>query len=637
MLSSRSRITALCVSTFCLSTFFMPMSAMSATAQKTTSDSPNNPAYMWDLTDLYKTPADWDRARSEIQTEANKLDQYKGTLGKSAGDMLAALNAFSHARKEWARLSTYAGLKGDENVKIAANQERVQAAQSLGTLISAKTAWLAPEVLSLGAEKVKGFVKQSPELAKHFGFFLDNILRGRPHTLGAEAEGVLAEAGTPLNQPNAIYSQLANGELPFPTITLSDGEKVRLDQAAYSKYRMAPNRNDRKKVFDSYWKTFADYQGTMGATLTAQVLGEVFEAKVRHFPNALAAATFGDNMPEAVYRTLVDEANKNLPVLHRYLKLRQKALGISDELQYYDAYAPIFSLPVQPKFSVADSERITLDVTKPYGPEYTALLKKGFSGRWMNLFPAEGKANGAYMNGSAYDVHPYLLFNNHDDFESLSTFAHEWGHAVHTLLTTKNQPFETADYSTFIAETASIGNEMLLNDYMVAHAKDKAEKLYYLGQGLELIRTTFFRQTMFAEFQLALHEEVEKGGTLSGERMSQIYCGMLKKYYGEAEGVMKIDPAYCVEWAFIPHFYYGFYVYQYATSMAGAALLTDSIEHEGKPAAERFITMLKAGGSEYPYELYKKAGLDMATPAPYEALAARMTRIMDQIEALQKS
>ena len=609
---------------------------MSAPANKVAVDPTDDPAYMWDLSDLYRTPEAWTAEHDKLQEEAKGLEQYKGTLGKSAADMLKALSAYSHVRKESARLSVYAGLKGDENVKIAVNQERQQSAQALETLISSRTAWLAPEILTIGADKVHAFEKESPELAKRFGFFLDNTLRAAPHTLGVEAEGVLAEAGNVLNQPNTIYSQLANGELPFPEITLSDGKKVRLDQAAYNKYRQSLNRDDRKHVFDSYWKTFHDFQGTMGSTLTAQVLGEVFEARVRHFPNSLAAATFTDNMPETVYRTLVAQANKGLPVLYRYLTLRKKALGVTDELQYYDMYPPIFDPPNPPKFSVAESKRIALDVTSAYGPEYMGLLKKGMTGRWMNLFPHEGKANGAYMNGAAYDVHPYLLFNNHDDYESLTTFVHEWGHAVHTLLTTENQPFEKSDYSTFIAETASIGNEMLLNDYMVEHAKNKAEKLYYLGQGLELIRTTFFRQTMFAEFQLALHEEVEKGGSLSGERMTDIYCGLLKKYYGDAEGITKINPDYCIEWAFIPHFYYGFYVYQYATSMAGAAQFTNAIEHEGKPARDRFINMLKAGGSDYPYELYKKAGLDMATPAPYEALMARMTRIMDEIEALQK-
>ena len=590
---------------------------------------------MWDLRDLYPTSEAWTAAHDKVKAQANKLDSYKGTLGTSADAMLKALSAISDVRKETARLAVYASLKGDEDVRIAANQERQQSAQQLATLVQEKTAWLVPEIIKTGSKKVLAFEAQSPELKKRFAFQLDNALRYAPHTLGLEAEGVIAAAGDVLAQPNAIYSQLANGELPRPEVTLSNGKKVKLDQAAYTEYRTASNRADRKKVFDTFWPSFKAFEGTFGATLTTQVLAEVLDAKVRHFPDSLADATFADNMPETVYRRLVSEANRNLPTLYRYLALRKKALGITDDLHYYDLYVPIFDLPNPPKFSVADSEKIALQVDAIYGPEYLSLLKKGFAGTWMNVYPHPGKANGAYMNGSAYDVHPYLLFNNHDDYGSLTTFVHEWGHAIHTLLTSANQPFENSNYSTFIAETASIGNEMLLNDYMVAHAKNDVEKLYYLGQGLELIRTTFFRQTMFAEFQLALHEAIEKGDTLSGARMTDIYCGLLKKYYGDAKGAMKVDPAYCIEWAFIPHFYYGFYVYQYATSMAGAAQFADAIEHEGAPARDRYIAMLKAGGSDYPYTLYKKAGLDMASPAPYEALVARMNRIMDQIDAIE--
>jgi oligoendopeptidase F len=239
------------------------------------------------------------------------------------------------------------------------------------------------------------------------------------------------------------------------------------------------------------------------------------------------------------------------------------------------------------------------------------------------------------MQGGAYDVHPYLLLNLNDDYESMSTLAHEWGHAVHTELASHAQPYDKYSYSTFIAESASIGNEMLLNDYVVAHAASRAEKLYYLGAGVEAIRTTYFRQAMFAEFELAIHEELEKGQPLSGARMTEMYCGLLRKYSGEPQGVMKIDPEYCIEWAVVPHFYRDFYVYQYATSMAGAALFTDAIIKEGAPARERFLTLLRAGGSDYPYELYKRAGVDMATPGPYRALAARMNRLLDEIEALQ--
>src|SRR5947207_4482256 len=439
---------------------------------------------MWDLRELYPSPQTWTAARDKVKAQAEALDRYKGALGKSAPSMLAALSAISDVKKEALRLGVYASLKADEDVRIAENQERQQAAQQLGTLIQEKTAWVTPEIIRVGAKKVLAFEAKSPELKRRFSFQLDNALRYAPHTLDVQAEGVMAAAGDVLAQPNAIYSQLANGELPRPEVILSDGTRVKLDQAAYSKYRTATNRADRKKVFDAFWPSFSAFNGTFGATLTTQVQAEVFDAKVRHFPNSLADATFADNMPEAVYRQLVAEANRNLPTLYRYLALRKKALGIADDLRYYDLYVPIFDLPNPPKFSVAESEKIALDVDAIYGPEYLALLKRGFAGSWMNVYPRPGKANGAYMNGSAYDVHPYLLFNNHDDYESLSTFVHEWGHAIHTLLTRANQPFENSNYSTFIAETASIGNEMLLNDYMVAHAKNDAEKEYYLGQGL---------------------------------------------------------------------------------------------------------------------------------------------------------
>ncbi len=595
------------------------------------------PNTMWDLTELYPSADAWTKTKDTTTATIEKLDRYKGTLGNSAGDMLAALTAISDVRREVDRLSVYASLKGYEDVRVSQNQERRQLAQTLVSRLGEKTAWLMPEVLTVGADKVKAFEATSPELKRRFGFLLDNILRNAPHTLGAEAEGVMAAAGNLLAQPDNIYSQLGSGELPFPAVSLSDGTKIdSLDQATYGKYRQSANREDRKRVFDTFWGTWKKYEGTFGAMLNTQVLGLEFDAKVRHFPNALADALFTDNMPEGVYRQLVAQANAGLPTFHRYLKLRKKLLGIEGDLGYYDMYPSMFPATGLPKFDVAESERIGLLVTSAYGPEYTALLQKGFAGHWMNVLPTAGKYPGAYMQGAAYDVHPYLLLNHNDDYYSLSTFVHEWGHGVHTLLTTANQPYENSNYSTFTAETASISNEFLLADYMVGHAATKAEKLYYLGQELELIRTTFFRQTMFGEFQLAIHEEVEKGKALSGAKMSEIYCGLLKRYYGDDKGVTKIDPAYCVEWAFIPHFYYGFYVYQYATSMVGAAVFTKGIEAGDAQTRDRFINMLKAGGSDYPYELYKKAGLDMATPAPYKALLARMNGLMDQIEKLQK-
>ena len=590
---------------------------------------------MWDLTDLYATNAAWDASYAKTKAAADKLGEFKGTLGKSAADLARALVTISDLNKEASRLATYASLASDQDVRNGPNLERKQQAQALFTKLSENTAWLAPEILAVGDTKIRAFIAEDKTLQARFNYFLDNTLRAGPHTLGVEAEGVLASAGSVLAQPDTLHTILANAELPVPTVTLSDGTKVKLSQALYEKNRVSANRADRKLVFDEYWGAWKKFEGTAGSMLATQVMGDHFTAQSRKFDTALQAAQFPDNMPDKVYRTLVAETNAALPTLHRYLKMRKRLLGITDDLHYYDNYPPMFKLDPQPTFDVPQSEKITLEALKPLGEDYLGLMRKGFSSNWMSVYPSEGKALGAYMNGSAYDVHPYLLLNHNGNYTSLSTLAHEWGHAVHTQLATRAQPYEKSNYSTFIAESASIGNEMLLNDYMVAHAASKQEKLYYLGAGVESIRQTFFRQVQFAEFELAIHEALEKGEPLSGERMTQMYCTVLRKYYGEAEGVMKIDPEYCIEWAVVPHFYYNFYVYQYATSMAGAAELTDQVLKEGAPARDRFIKLLSAGGSDYPYELYKRAGIDMATPAPYRALAARMNRLMDEIEKLE--
>jgi oligoendopeptidase F len=592
-------------------------------------------ATMWDLGDLYPSADSWSEVYAKTKAAADKLERYRGTLGSNAAAMFSALDTISAASKESERLNVYAALKADEDLRVADAQERRQQAQALNTLIGEKTAWVAPEIVKIGAAKVLAFEAERKDLKERFGFYLADTLRSAPHTLGAQAEGVLASAGDLLAQPSAIHGLLADAEIPYPQFTLPTGESVRLDESAYETYRQANDRDERKAVFDAFWGSWQKFQDTLGATLTTQLMGDVFAAKSRKFDSALSASLFRSNMPESVYRTLVAQTNAALPTLHRYLKMRQERLGITDDLRYYDNYPPMFPLAKPPQFSVAESEAIALAALAPMGEDYLALLRKGFAGHWMNVLPHQGKASGAYMNGSAYDVHPYLLLNHTNDYRSLSTFAHEWGHAVHTQLTRASQPYEKSNYSTFIAESASIGNEMLLNDYMVAHAKDKAEKLYYLGEGLESIRQTYFRQVMFAEFELAIHEEVEKGHPLSGARLTDMYCGLVKRYYGEAQGVMKIDPSYCIEWAIVPHFYYDFYVWQYATSMAGAAQFTDAILKQGPPARARFITMLRAGGSDYAYELYKKAGIDMASAAPYQALAARMNRLMDEIEALE--
>ena len=585
----------------------------------------------WDLRDLYPTTAAWDAERAALEKEIGGVARFKGTLGKDAKSMRAAFEAIANLDKRLTRLAIYASLKSDEDVRSAADQARNQAGANLYSKFGEATAWIKPEVLSIGAKKVESFIAAEPDLRKHNTFFLHDTLRSAPHTLSAESEDVLAQASNALGQPGNVYSIFANGELPFPTVTLSDGKTVKLDQAAYTLHRQASNRADRKKVFDAFWGAFKSYEGTLGANLQAALLGNVFNAKARKFKTALEASLFADNMPEPVVRTLIAEVNRGLPTFHRSLKLRAKMLKVND-LAYYDIYAPLTS--IKNTYTLDDSKRITLTALEPYGPDYINILKDAFAKRWMHAYPQPGKQSGAYMNGGAYDVHPYLLLNHNDDYDSLSVFAHEWGHAVHTILTTRAQPYELSNYATFTAETASITNEVLLFEYMLKGAKTKEEKLAFLNEALDQIRGSYFRQAMFAEFLLNTHTLAEKGEPLTGEKMTALYCDLLRRYHGEAKGIMKIDPTYCVEWAFIPHFYRGFYVYNYATSMAGGAYLADEMVKKGEDARKRFIALLSAGGSDYAYNLYKTAGIDMATPLPYRALENRMNRIIDQMEKL---
>lgn len=592
----------------------------------------NDASTTWDLSDLYPTVAAWEKERAALEKEIAGIARFKGTLGRDAKSMLKAMDALGALDKRLARMAIYASLKSDEDVRAAAEQARNQAGATLLSRFGEATAWIRPEILAIGAAKVESFIAAEPGLKKN-AFLLRDTLRSAPHTLSPETEDVLAQSANALGQPGQVYSIFANGELPYPSVKLSDGREIKLDQAAYTLHRQNDNRADRKRVFDAFWGAFKAYEGTFGANLQAAMLGNVFTAKARKFDTALEQSLFSDNMPEPVVRTLIAEVNRALPTFHRYLKLRARMLKIKD-LAYYDVYAPLTS--IKNTYTIEDSKRLTLAALAPFGSTYTDALKEGFSKRWMHVYPQPGKANGAYMSGGAYDVHPYLLLNHNDDYDSLSTFAHEWGHAVHTMLTKKAQPYELSNYATFTAETASITNEVLLFEYMLAQAKTRDEKLAFLNEALDQIRGSYFRQTMFAEFLLNTHTLAEKGEPLTGERMTQIYCDLLRRYHGAAKGIMKVDPTYCVEWAFIPHFYRGFYVYNYATSMAGGAYLADAIAKQGEPARKRFIALLSAGGSDYPYNLYKTAGVDMATPVPYRALEARMNRIMDQMEALLK-
>ncbi|TPG20905.1 oligoendopeptidase F [Sphingomonas koreensis] len=582
----------------------------------------------WDLTDIYPSDAAWDAARKQALAAIPGLAKYKGTLGTSADTLAAALVAQSDLGRTIARIYTYISLKSDADVRVAANQEKQAQAIDLYTAFGEATSWVAPEILTVGAAKIDRFVAANDTLKQRFDFYLANILREASHTLSPEGEMLLAGTSAPFSGPQDIRSQLVASDIPWPTITLSDGQKVRLDDQGYTLHRDAPVRADRKAVFDAFFGEYGQFQSSLGASYLSHIKGDVYEAKARKYPTSLAASLSGNNIPESVYRTLVAETNTGLPQLHRYFELRRRMLKLPD-MAYYDIYPPLVELD-KPE-SLTQMRSTVLEALKPLGPDYVALLAKSTAAKWMDPLPRPGKKSGAYMNPGAYDVHPYLLLNLKEDYSGMTTFAHEWGHAMHSLLAQKNQVYDKSDYPLFLAEIASTCNEQLLVAYMVAQAKTKAEKIYYLGQQLEQIRGTFYRQAMFAEFELKAHDMAEAGEGLSGEAFTKVYADLLARYHGPK---VRIEPAYANEWAYIPHFYSSFYVYQYATCISAASYFATTILKGGAKERDNYLNVLKSGGSDYPVDILKRAGLDMTTPAPYQAVVAVFKDTLDQVEAL---
>jgi oligoendopeptidase F len=583
---------------------------------------------MWDLTEVYPDAAAWDAERRATLAAVPGLAAYKGRLGESAAVLAEALVAQSDLTRTAVKVFVYASLKGDEDLRNAEAQERVSQARDLFTALGEATAWTAPELLEVGKDKVEEFIATSPVLQERFAFGLRDTFRQAEHILPPLGEQIMASAAGPLAGPGEIRGQLIAADIPWPTVTLSDGRTQRLDDQGYTLTRDAPNRGDRKKVFDEFWKAYGQFKTSLGASLAAKLKGDVFQMKSRGYASSLEMYLDGPNIPTGVYRTLVEETNKGLPQLHRYFDLRRRMLGLPD-MHYYDIYPPLVQL--DRTFTLAEMRTTTLAAVRPLGRAYVDMLGHATAAKWMDPFPRPGKRSGAYMNGGIYDVHPFLLLNLSNRYDGLSTYAHEWGHAMHSLLAKQAQPYDLAGYATFTAEIASTANEQLLFQHMLGQAKTKEEKLYYLGMQMENIRGTYFRQAMFAEFELKIHELAEAGEGLSGDTFNEVYFDLLKRYHGPN---VTLDPAYAVEWAFISHFYRNFYVYQYATSIAAGVAFGRRIIEDGERAAERYLDVLRAGGSDYPVEIVKKGGLDMTTPDPYRSLIAGFKDILDQAEAL---
>jgi len=591
----------------------------------------------WDLSALYPSEAAWSTAREDLAGRIPRIAAYQGHLGAAPESLYAALSTLMDIQRGLSQLRTYASQLNDEDQRVSKHLEMREAADRLFVQFGSAAAYIRPEVLAVGGSKVRAFIAAEPRL-KDYKPFLENILRYEKHTLSAAEEKVAAQAGRMAGAGSTIRDLFNNAELPWPTIKLSTGEDVRLDDAAYTKYRQAASRADRESVFRAFWSAHQQFQGTYGAALNSQVQAHIFDRDVHKYSSCLENALFGDNIPPKVYTQLLDDVHANLPTLHRYLKLRQRMMGLK-ELRYEDLYAPIVS-EVKMSFTPDEAMKVTLEALAPLGKAYVDTLRKGFASRWIDWLPSTGKASGAYSTG-AYGVHPYQLQNFTGLYDEVGTLAHESGHSMHTYLADTHQPYVNHDYATFVAEVASTLNENLLFHYMLDRTKDKPARLYVLGSYLDNLRGTLFRQTMFAEFELKIHEMAEKDETLSGENLTQLYQGIVRSYYGHDQGVCKVDSLYSVEWSYIPHFYYDFYVYQYATSIVASTALANGIREEaaaGKGTKKRdaYLAMLSSGSSKYPIDLLKDAGVDMTTSAPFQAAMKEMNSVIDEIEKLMK-
>jgi oligoendopeptidase F len=593
--------------------------------------------YTWDLKDLYPSVAAWKEAKGKVLVRMGEIGAFKGKLGDSAGSLYGGLLTLMEVKKETVRLFVYAMQLCDQDTRVAENSALRQEADQLMTTLAAASSFVEPEILALDRSKVEGFLKAEPKLVPYRPY-LDDILRRKSHTRSPEVEKVLAQASSMALAPDNIYSTFTGADLPYPEVTLSTGEKVRLDVSGYARHRGSAVREDRIKVFQSFWKAMSAFEGTFGQGLYGHISTHIFNRDARNYASCLDAALDENAIPTAVYTRLVEDVHANLPTLHRYLSLRKRMMGV-DSLRYEDLYAPIVK-EMEAAYTPEQAAALTMEALAPLGEPYVAVLKKGFDERWVDWYPSPGKRSGAYCEGAAYDVHPYQLLNFNGAYDDVSTLAHESGHAMHYYLSNKKQPYVTSEHATFVAEVASTLNESLLFRYSLNRAKTDEERLFLLGERLDGFRTTLFRQTLFAEFELRIHEMAEKGEPVTGEALHKLYLDLVRTYYGHDRGLCSVDDLYGAEWTFIHHFYYNFYVYQYATSLAASTYISRmmreerAVEPPQTKARDAYMRLLSAGCSKYPIDLLKDAGVDMTTSAPFKAAMDEMNEIMGQMEAI---
>ncbi|KYG32416.1 oligoendopeptidase F [Alkalihalobacillus trypoxylicola] len=581
----------------------------------------------WDLEDIFETDELWEQEYQEIKEKMPELQQYKGKLSQSAQVLYEALEAEHQLSEKLGKLYTYAHMRYDQDTTNSFYQGLDDRVKSLAAQFGQIVSYIVPELLSIEEEKLERFIQEHEGLSL-YKQMLDELNEQRAHVLSEAEEALLAQASEVTSSASNTFGMLNNADLKFPVIKDENGEDVQITHGRYIRFLESSDRNVRKEAFQSVYKTYGSYQNTFASTLSGQVKRNTFYSKVRKYESARQAALSKNHIPEVVYDQLVETINEHLHLLHRYVKLRKKVLGL-DELHVYDLYTPLIK-DVKMEIPYEEAQQLVLKGVEPLGEEYVSVLKDGFSKRWVDVEENEGKRSGAYSSG-AYGTMPYILMNWQNNIDNTFTLAHEFGHSLHSYYTRNHQPYVYGNYTIFVAEVASTLNEALLNDYLVKNTKDEKQKLYLLNHFLEGFRGTVFRQTMFAEFEQLIHEKSASGEALTPDLLTSLYYDLNKKYFGDD---IEMDQEIGLEWARIPHFYYNFYVYQYATGYSAATALSKQILEEGQPAVDRYLDFLKAGSSQSPIEVLKKAGVDMTSSEPIKQALKVFEEALNEMEQL---
>lgn len=581
----------------------------------------------WDLTPIFSSDQEFDKKYEELTEELKNSEHYKGTLGNGATAFLEALEFVLTMYRKVELIYVYSHLKNDQDTTNTTYQALYARAGSLLSKVSEAIAWYEPEVLQLSDEQIWQYFEEEPKL-EVYRHYVKQMVDNRSHILSADQEALLAGAGEIFGASSGTFAVLNNADLEFPTITGENGEKIQLSHGVYGQLLESTNREVREAAFKGLYSVYAQFRNTFASTLGTHIKGHNFKAKARQYASAREAALSNNHIPESVYDTLVTVVNKHLPLLHRYMELRKRLLNV-DTLHMYDLYTPVLGeAPI--KFTYEEAVEKALESLAPMGEEYLAVVKEAFSNRWIDVVENKGKRSGAYSSGS-YDTNPYILMNWHDTLDQLFTLVHEMGHSVHSYFTRSNQPFVYGDYSIFLAEIASTTNENILTEHLLATEEDPRVRAYVLNHYLDGFKGTIFRQTQFAEFEHFMHQEDAKGTPLTSEYLSESYGELNAKYYGPA---VEKDPEIKDEWARIPHFYYNYYVYQYSTGFSAASALAKKIWEKEPGALDAYLTYLKAGNSDYPVEVMKKAGVDMTQAAYIEDAMAVFEQRLNELEAL---